>query len=48
MEITQKQFRAVYTIFVVLFAANLGVTVWNAYQDHKVRKELKNKPQDAK
>lgn len=43
MEVSQKQFRAVYTIFVVLFAANLALTAWNTYQDHQVRKELKNK-----
>lgn len=38
MKITAEQYRNVYVLFVGLFALNLGVTLFNTYQNHKLRK----------
>jgi hypothetical protein len=43
MNISPQEYRTIYAVFVALFAINVTLTAWNAYQDHKLRKELKLK-----
>lgn len=38
MEITPKQQRNMYAVFVGLFALNVAFTVWNIREQHKLRK----------
>lgn len=38
MEISPKQQRNMYAIFIGLFAVNVVITVWNIREQHKVRK----------
>lgn len=38
MEITPKQQRNMYAVFIGLFAVNVVITVWNVRQQEKLRK----------
>ena len=38
MEITPKQQRNMYAIFIGLFALNVALTMWNVKEQHKLRK----------
>jgi hypothetical protein len=38
MEITPKQQRNMYAIFIGLFAVSTVVSIWNAREQHKLRK----------
>lgn len=38
MEISPKQQRNMYAIFIGLFAVNVAFTVWNIREQHKLRK----------
>jgi len=35
---TDKQYKQLYAIFVGVFVLNVGVTLWNIRENHKLRK----------
>ncbi len=37
MKITENQSRNLYALFTVLFAINLGYTIWNFHESRKLR-----------
>lgn len=37
MKITENQFRNIQVLFTLLFAVNIGFTIWNIYETHQSR-----------
>ena len=46
MEITPKQQRNMYAIFIGLFAVNVIITIWNSKEQHLLRKLQKETEQE--
>ena len=38
MNISQSQFRNLYAFFTILFAVNVGYTIWNFHESRKLRR----------